>query len=59
MYHKHTGCLLRCTEGEEGRLKGIVLCSINLPSQGGGAFIKAGAIIMMFTVLAACTCNDL
>ena len=33
-----------------GRLKGIFLCSIKSPKQGGGAFIKAGAFIGMFTV---------
>ena len=37
--------------GGGGRLKGIFLCSINSSAQGGGAFIKAGAIIRMFMVI--------
>ena len=32
-------------------LRGIFLCIINWPKQGGGVFIKAGAFIRMFTVL--------
>ena len=39
-----------CYAGGRGRLKGIFLCSVNLPELGGGAFIKAGAFIRMFTV---------
>ena len=42
--------MLRCCEEGEGHLKGIFLCSTSPPEQGGGAFIKAGVIIMMFTV---------
>ena len=30
-----------------GCLKGTFMCSINSPPQGGGVFIKAGAIIRM------------
>ncbi len=33
-----------------GRLKGILVCSVNIIEQGGWAFIEAGAFIRAFTV---------
>ena len=33
-----------------GRLKGMFVCSVRFIIEGQGAFIKAGAFIMAFTV---------